>query len=141
VGAQLLLETIALLEKGQCPRTPQDHSQMTYDSKITKEMGVMDFSETTAQCLCRIRAMSPWPCAYAQLGNGVLKVWRAKAAEGSGTPGQVLRADKGGLVIATGDGAMELCEIQAPNAKRMEAKAYLLGHPITTGILLSEVSL
>jgi methionyl-tRNA formyltransferase len=142
VGAQLLLETIALLEKGQCPRTPQDHSQMTYDSKITKEMGVMDFSETTAQCLCRIRAMSPWPCAYVQLEEGALKIWRGKAAEGHGQPGTVLCADrKKGLIVATGDGAIELCEIQAPGAKRMEAKAYLLGHSIPEGVKLDEVRL
>lgn len=142
VGAQLLLETIALLEKGQCPRTPQDHSQMTYDSKITKEMGVMDFSETTAQCLCRIRAMSPWPCAYIPLTEGALKIWRAKEAAGQGAPGTVLVADKKkGLIIATSDGAIELCEIQAPNAKRMEAKAYLLGHAIPEGASISEVKL
>ncbi len=140
-GAELLLETIARMEAGTCPRTPQDHSQSTYDPKVTKELGKLDFAESTRQCLLRVRAMSPWPCAYAELANGVLKVWRARAAQGSGTPGQVLRADKGGLVVATGDGAIELAEIQAPNAKRMEAKAYLLGHPISTGVLLSEVSL
>ena len=83
--------------------------------------------------------MSPWPCAFAEVQNGALKVWSAKAAEGKGMPGQVLRADKGGLVIATADGAMELCEIQAPNAKRMDAKAFLLGHAIEEGKLLSEV--
>ena len=140
-GAALLLETLRRMEAGDCPREKQDESLATYDPKVTKELGKLDFADTTRQCLLRVRAMSPWPCAYAEVQNGALKVWRAKAAEGSGTPGQVLRADKGGLVIATADGAMELCEIQAPNAKRMEAKAYLLGHPISTGILLSEVSL
>ena len=137
----LLLETLRRMEAGDCPRQKQDDALATYDPKVTKELGRLDFSETTRQCLLRVRAMSPWPCAYAEVANGALKVWRAKAAEGKGTPGQVLRADKGGLVIATVDGAMELCEIQAPNAKRMEAKAYLLGHPISTGIMLSEVSL
>ena len=140
-GASLLMETLRRIEAGDCPREKQEESLATYDPKVTKELGKLDFSETTRQCLLRVRAMSPWPCAYAEVQNGALKVWRAKAAQGQGTPGQVLRADKGGLVIATADGAMELCEIQAPNAKRMEAKAYLLGHPISTGILLSEVTL
>lgn len=140
LGAELLIETLHRLELGELPRIKQDESRMTYDPKITKEMGRLDFAESTAQCLNRVRAMSPWPCAYAETADGVLKVWRAKAAEGTSVPGVVLRADKkNGLVIATGDGAMELCEIQASNAKRMEARAYLLGHPIEAGKPLKEV--
>lgn len=140
LGAELLIETLHRLELGELPRIKQDESRMTYDPKITKEMGRLDFAESTAQCLNRVRAMSPWPCAYAETADGALKVWRAKAAEGTGVPGVVLCADKkNGLVIATGYGAMELCEIQASNAKRMEARAYLLGHPIEAGKPLKEV--
>lgn len=140
IGAALLMETLSRLEKGDCPRQKQDESQMTYDPKITKEMGLIDFSESTKRCLNRVRAMSPWPCAYAALKEGALKVWRAKAAEGAGTPGLILKADKkDGLVVATGDGALSLLEIQAPNGKRMEAKAYLLGHPLETGKPMNEV--
>lgn len=142
IGAELLMETLRRLVTGDCPRTAQDESQMTYDSKITKEMGLMDFGESTERCLCRIRAMSPWPCAYVELDGGVLKIWRGKAAEGKGEPGTVLCADrKKGLIVATGDGAIELCEIQAPGAKRMEAKAYLLGHSIPEGVRMEEVRL
>ena len=142
MGAELLIETLRQIEAGTCPREKQDESQATYDPKIEKEMGLLNFGEGTEKCLNRVRAMSPWPCAYAQLGEGVLKVWRAQAAEGveNAIPGTVLKADrKLGLIVATADGAMELCEIQAPNAKRMEAKAFLLGHAIEEGKLLSEV--
>ena len=130
------------IEAGDCPRQKQDESRMTYDPKITKEMGEMDFTETTAQCVNRVRAMSPWPCGYVTTETGALKIWKARAAQGSGQPGTVLRADrKKGLIVATGDGAVELCEIQAPGAKRMEAKAYLLGHTIPEGQKLSEAKL
>ena len=142
MGAELLLETLRQIEAGTCPRTRQDDALATYDPKIEKEMGHINFGEGTQQCLNRVRAMSPWPCAYAQLGEGVLKIWRAQAAEWAETavPGTVLKADrKTGLIVATADGAMELCEIQAPNAKRMDAKAFLLGHAIEEGKLLSEV--
>ena len=81
-------------------------------------------------------------CGYVTTENGALKIWKACAAQGSGQPGTVLRADrKKGLIVATGDGAVELCEIQAPGAKRMEAKAYLLGHVIPEGQKLSEAKL
>ena len=142
MGAELLIETLRQIEAGTCPREKQDETQATYDPKIEKEMGLLNFGESTEKCLNRVRAMSPWPCAYAQLAEGVLKVWRAQAAEGaaSAIPGTVLKADrKQGLIVATADGAMELCEIQAPNAKRMDAKAFLLGHAIEEGKLLSEV--
>lgn len=141
-GAELLLETLALLEKGTCPREKQDEARATYDPMLTKEMGLLDFAKGTLPCLRRVRAMDPWPGAYARLGEGVLKVWRAAQAEGNPgvLPGTVLGADSGqGLLIATGDGAMELLEIQAPNGKRMDARAFLRGHGIAAGSLLSEV--
>lgn len=142
MGAELLVETLRRIEAGTCPREKQNEDESTYDPKITKELGLMDFSESAEKCLLRVRAMSPWPCAYAELSEGVLKVWRAQKAEGmpSAPAGTVLRANRrDGLIIAAADGAIELCEIQAPNAKRMEARAFLLGHPIEEGKLLKEV--
>ncbi len=142
MGADLLIETLRQIEAGTCPREKQDEALATYDPKIDKELGLLDWNECTVKCLNRVRAMSPWPCAYAQLAEGVLKVWRARPAQGvpGAVPGVILKADrKQGLIVATGDGAIELCEIQAPNAKRMDAKAFLLGHPIEDGKLLSEV--
>ncbi len=144
MGAELLVETLRRLEKGDCPREKQSEALSTYDPMLTKEMGLLDFTEGTQACLRRVRAMDPWPCAYAELGEGALKIWKTKAAEGnpSAAPGTVLWAnDKQGLVIATADGGIELVEIQAPNAKRMEAKAFLRGHGMETGKLLHEVKL
>lgn len=142
MGAELLVETLRRIEAGTCPHEKQNEDESTYDPKITKELGLLDFSENAENCLLRVRAMSPWPCAYAELSEGVLKVWRAQKAEGmpSAPAGTVLRANRReGLVIAAADGAIELCEIQAPNAKRMEARVFLLGHPIEEGKLLKEV--
>lgn len=142
MGAELLVETLHRLQEGTCPRTPQNHDESTYDPKITKELGELNFAESLSACLLRVRAMSPWPCAYAPLQEGVLKVWRAQASglPCNAAPGTVLCANKkDGLVIAVSDGAMALCEIQAPNARRMDARAFLLGHPIEEGKLLSEV--
>ena len=86
--------------------------------------------------------LTPEEIEYLGTAEGVLKVWRAQPAQGvpGAEPGVILKADrKQGLIVATADGAMELCEIQAPNAKRMDAKAFLLCHPIEDGKLLSEV--
>ena len=144
IGAALLVKTIQQLANSTCVRHKQDEAQMTYDPKLVKEMGELHFSETTQQNLLRVRAMDPWPCAYSPLREGVLKVWKAAAFDAAtpAQPGTVLYADQQhGLVIATSDGAMELVDIQAPNAKRMTARAFLLGHTITAGHPLNEVGL
>ena len=135
-GAELLITTLQRLEKGDCPRQPQEHAQSTYDPMLTKEMGGLLLQEGTQACLRRIRAMNG---GYLPTASGILKVWVAKEAEGQGKVGEILQANpKGKLVVATADGAMELVEIQAPNAKRMKATAYLLGHPLTAGQQISE---
>ena len=144
VGAELLMETIDRLEQGTCPRTKQMEADMTYDPLLKKEMGLLDFSQPSRTLFCRVRAMNPWPCAYAEAANGNLKVWKAKEYQTASTEheGIVLMADpKYGLVIGTGDGALELLEIQAPNAKRMPAKAFLLGRKIEVGRPLKEALL
>ncbi len=146
MGAALLTDTLQKLEKGACPRQPQQEALATYDPMLKKEMGWLDFGEGTATCLRRVRAMDPWPCAYAALSEGVLKVWKAvdgkQKAQPGVRPGLVLAADAAqGLILATADGAIELTEIQAPNGKRMEAKAFLRGHGLTTGQALEEVTL
>ena len=117
---------------------------MTYEPMLRKGMGELDFSADSRTLFCRVRAMNPWPCAYVPTVKGDLKVWQAKPSEYSGIaqPGTVLAADhKHGLIVATGDGALELLEIQAPNAKRMTAKAFLLGHAVETGKPLKEAHL
>lgn len=144
LGAALLVETLERLERGDCPREKQDEARMTYDPRLEKDMGRLDFTESARRCACRVRAMNPWPCAFAPLATDTLKVWMAAEAAGfpAAKPGTVLRADpKGGLIVATADGALELLEIQAPNARRMDARAFLLGHPIAAGQPLSEVTL
>ena len=103
-GANLLMETIDCLKAGNCPREKQNEADMTYDLMLKKEMGRLDFSDTTRALFCRVRAMNPWPCAYADVENGVLKVWKAEAVDHAvnGAPGIVLAADsKQGLIIAT----------------------------------------
>ena len=144
MGADLLIQTVERLIRGDCPREKQDEAQMTYDPKLEKEMGLLDFTQSARSCMCRVRAMNPWPCAYAPVANGVLKVWRAAVVPGGANaqPGTVCFADqKHGLVIATGNGNLELKEIQVPNAKRMDARAFLLGHTVETGKPLWEVQI
>lgn len=128
VGAKLLLDTLKALEAGTLQRIPQDESAMTYDPMLTKEMGVIDWTQPAKDIVNRIHGLNPWPgCSTAYVGAR-LKWLRAEVAEGEGRSGEIIMADpKAGLVIAAGDGAVRILQMQAPGGKPMNPKDYLRG--------------
>lgn len=129
IGAGLLIKTLKLIELGECPRTPQDESQMTYEPMLEKQNGLINWNDSAKSIHCLIRGVSPWPGAYTSIGNETVKIWSASVAEQSGKPGELLYADaRNGLVISCGKGSLEIGEIQVPGGKRMKAKDYLRGH-------------
>ena len=125
-------ETIRLLEKGQCPRKPQDHEKMSYYPMLKKEMGLIDWQLSAKEICCRIRGLSPWPGTYTFIDGEMLKVWTAlEEEEAEGQPGDILEADgKKGLLIKAGQNAVRVLELQAQGGKRMRAADYLRGHPM-----------
>lgn len=133
VGAELLIETIRLLEKGECPRKKQNEEEMSYFPMLKKEMGLMDWRMSADQLNCRVRGLYPWPGTYTMIGGEMLKIWKAETTEGQNkAPGTILTANaREGLVIQAGDDALQVIELQAQGGKRMNAKDYLRGHPIT----------
>ncbi|HIX65759.1 MAG TPA: methionyl-tRNA formyltransferase [Candidatus Anaerotruncus excrementipullorum] len=135
LGAQLLGETVELIAQGRAPRTPQQEEEATYAPMLTKELAAIDFMKPAAQVHNLVRGMNPWPVAHTLLEGQPLKVYAARLAKGSGAPGQVLES-RGRLVVACGQGAVELLELQAQGKKRMAAADYLRGHPLAPGTVL-----
>ena len=140
LGAELLMETIVLLRNGTLTPEPQDAARASYEPKLTRETGRIHWRMTRAQIDRLVRGTDPWPGAYTQVGDQMMKVFSVKDAGPSGTaPGTVLHSTaKTGLVVACGDGAIEILELQMPGQKRMRADAYLLGHTIDQGTILGE---
>lgn len=139
IGAALLIKTLDALEAGTLQRIPQNEDEMTYDPMLKKEMGIADFSADAETVRGLINGLNPWPCVSVPLGGERMKLLRADAAEGNGTPGTVLQSDpKNGLLIACGSGAVRIIEVQAPGGKRMRAEDYLRGHGIPEGTSFSE---
>ena len=137
MGAELLEETLRRLEAGTLERIPQDEARMTYDPMLSREMGTADFTASAREVKGRINGLNPWPCVSVPFGEGRLKLLRAALAEGKGAPGEVLAADaKSGLILACGEGAVRILELQAPGGKKMKAEDYLRGHGIPVGTLL-----
>ena len=130
LGAELLSKTLTRISQGEVEHTPQDESLVTYASMLDKTMSPIDWSKTAQQVHNHVRGLHPWPVATMELQGKIFKVHKTRLAEGSGTPGQILGLTKKGLLIACGEGAVEILELQAEGGKRMNAPDYFRGHPL-----------
>lgn len=136
-GAELLTDTIVKLDT--ITTQPQDDSQSCYASMLNKELAVVDWSKTAREIDCLIRGLNPWPVALSMLTGERIKLYSATPCEGRGTPGEVLKSDpKSGLVVACGEGALRLDDIQLVGGKRMDSAAFLRGHAVAVGTVLGE---
>ena len=136
-GAELLHDTIEQIDS-IVPEV-QDESKANYAHMLDKQMAQIDWSKSNKEIDCLIRGLNPWPIAFTTLNGERLKVYSASLQNASGKAGEVLQADsKNGLLVACGEGAMLLNEIQAVGGKRMNAKDYLRGHKIEVGSILGE---
>ncbi|MBR1684404.1 MAG: methionyl-tRNA formyltransferase [Clostridia bacterium] len=139
IGADLLLSTLREMEAGTLVPEKQKEEDMTYDPMLQKEMGIIDWTQSGAQVRDRIHGLNPWPACTVPFEGGRLKLLRAQAVEGEGKPGTVLISDsREGLVIACGEGAVRILEMQASGGRAMAAKDYLRGHAIDVGTILEE---
>lgn len=133
MGAELLVETLTFLEKGNCPRKAQDEALASYYPMLQKEMGALDWTLPAVVLSRRICGLDPWPGCFTDSPNGRLRITQARPAEDTGDerPGQILQADsKQGLIIKTGQGKLRILRLQAPGGKVMAAEDYLRGHPL-----------
>lgn len=141
LGGRLLVETIHRMKEGTLVPQPQDHAQATMAPLLKKENGVIDWTRRAADLANQVRGMSPWPGAVTQAGEEQWKIWKAVPAVESTAgqpPGTVLHAGPRGLLVATGEGALAITELQPPNRRRMSAADYLAGHPIKPGLVLGK---
>ena len=113
---------------------PQDNARATYAAKITKAEARLDWSRPAMELARAIRAYNPVPGAYTTWHGQPLKLWRAEpVAAGAAAPGTVLQADAEGIVVATGDGALRLLELQRAGGKRLAAPSFLAGTTFQPG--------
>jgi methionyl-tRNA formyltransferase len=134
LGAELLVSTLPAYAAGAIRPVPQDNAAATHARKISKEDGRIDWSETASALRNRIRAFTPWPGAYADLTirgkPRLVKFWRADVEASQGHPGQVLQADRSGLVIACGSDALRIQELQVEGGRKMTAAQFVAGHSL-----------
>lgn len=141
IAAEALAEAWPLLAAGCAPRSPQDERQANYAPKLARENGEIDWAATPREIDRRIRAMNPWPAAHTFLptpeGPRQLKVFSCiQHRRETGPAGVVLRADRRGLLVGAGTGAVLLRDVQMEGKKRMPAGEFLRGNPVPVGTFL-----
>ena len=138
LGAQLLSETIPLIESGAATRTPQDEAQSTYAPMLSRALSPIDWKRPSRVILDQIRGLIPWPVASTVLDGKTLKIYQAQPCKATNEVPGMMRAVKGGIEAACGDGQSILITfLQPEGGKRMSASAYLNGRRIASGSYLT----
>ena len=127
IAPEALLESLQMLEKNSAPRIPQDNAHTTSAPKLKREHGRIDWSEPAEVIERKIRAFNPWPGAFMQISGQNLKIFSAAVVDLSGESGEILQSEKE-LVVAAGNGAVSLDEVQLEGKRRMTATEFLRGH-------------
>lgn len=119
LGPPAVIEAISGLAAGTLQGGVQDDSLATYAHKLNKDEARLDWSRPAIELERLVRAFHPWPICHSTLNGEALKVHAAQMGEGSGAPGTILAADKSGLTVACGMGALRLTRLQLPGGKAL----------------------
>ncbi len=139
LGAEVLLDTLKALENGTLMRTPQDHSKAVNVPMMTKELGLVDWNRKAIEIHNLVRGTNPWPGAFTYYKGSRMKLWKTTVLEGcsalkTGKPGALLKVQKDSLIVETGDGCLQITELQFDNCRRMNASE--CGHNMDEGEVL-----
>lgn len=130
LGAGLLSRVLTAVENGTASAVPQRHSEATMAPMLDKSYCPIDWNRSAAQIHNQVRGLHPWPVATMMLQGQRFKVHETRVVPGSGQPGEILELNRDGLVIACGQDAIAIRQLQAPGGKRMAAWDYFRGHPL-----------
>ncbi len=143
IGADLLIETLDLLERGDCPRTMQNHGAATYAPAIKPEDGFLDWEWGAQTIVNRIRGVTPRPGAFTLLNSRRLKIWGAEVSDAAfvgADPGTIIAIERHGLIVAVFGGAVRLQEVQPESGKRMSAGDWAHGARVRIGDRFQKIS-
>ncbi|MDE6686222.1 MAG: methionyl-tRNA formyltransferase [Lachnospiraceae bacterium] len=135
LGAELLVETLDGIWRGDVVKRKQDASLSTYARMLKKEDGRIDWSRSSKQIEQQIRGMNSWPSAYTMWNGKTLKIWKAHWNQSvhAHAPGTILDVERESVSIACGEGVIRIMELQLEGKKRMAVKDFLLGYHMEEG--------
>lgn len=140
LGAELIVEALSKLEKGELVPEKQKDELSSYAKKLTKAMGQIDWSKDAVSLERWIRGLNSWPSAYTFFGGKTLKIWEAQVTEENGAqkaePGQVVSVSRESFTVACGQGELQILSLQLEGKKRVLTREFLLGYQVEPGMIL-----
>lgn len=137
LGAKLLIETIPEYVTGKIKAIPQDESQSSHASKITRDMGQIDWTKTATDIWNQARAFTPWPGVFTHLNGKLIKLIEVEPINTTGlAPGIIGQSDSDGIIVGCGEKALRISQLQKEGGKRLAADAFLAGHSLPVGTQL-----
>ena len=137
LGGTLLVRTIPDYVSGKILPRPQPAEGASYARKIKKEDGKLDWSQPARVLWNRVRGLTPWPGTHTALQRSpplILKILRAQVAQrNSGSAGEIISADRNGIIVGCGEGALRILELQREGGKRLTSEQFLAGCPLHMG--------
>lgn len=139
-GAQLIVDTLVKIEKGEITPVPQDESKASYVKMMKKTLGKIDWSKDAVVIERLVRGLNSWPSAYTFFEGKSLKLWDCDVLEEEckEIPGTIVRINKDSIDVATGNGVLRILELQLEGKKRMDTKSFILGNAWKAGMSLGE---
>ncbi len=138
-GADLIVKALDAIEAGKVTPVKQDEAASTHVGMLKKEFGRMDFSQDAVVLERKIRGLNSWPSAYTYMKGKTLKIWDADVVKCDACEkaqcGEVLDVTKDSFLVMTGNGLLEIKEVQLEGKKRMDVKSFLLGNTIEKGMI------
>ncbi len=138
LGAEVLDETIDLIEAGKIQPTPQNHEEASYAPMLTKEHGRIDWNKSAREIKNLIRGTVPWPTSYTAYDGKTMKIWKSSVINSNKDykPGIILEVKKDCVLVATGKNILSIEELQFSGRKRMSVNQYLIGNNIEANRML-----
>lgn len=130
LGSELLMKTLPNIIRGQVKRIAQNEEEVTFAYNISREDERIDFNKTKIEIVNQIRGLNPWPVAYTNLNNEIVKIYEASIGEDSykgKINGEIVKLYKDGVGIKVSDGEIILKSIKPSGKKKMSVKDYLNG--------------
>ena len=146
LGAQLLVAVLAQMTAGTAREEPQDDTQATHAPRLTKEEGLIDWSQSGAAIHNRVRGLYPWPHAYTFLRGTRLIIRRTrliadltviKPRRGGGAAGTIVEVTPEAIRLTTGDGELAIVEVQPEGRRPMSVRDFTAGHRLAPGDVFS----
>lgn len=127
LGPQTLLYALQQIENNNYQTQPQDEHIASYAKKLSKEEAKLDWQLSAQQLERCIRAFNPWPVSYFSIDNNLIKVWQANVINETtnALPGTIVNTGKSGIQIATGQGILNITQLQPAGKKPMSAQDLL----------------